>query len=39
MSVWSGFAFQHAQCIVPMKNLTAASISSSVLRDTFKVNL
>jgi hypothetical protein len=39
VSVWSGFAIQPAHCTVSLKNLTAASISSSVLRETFKVNL
>jgi hypothetical protein len=37
--VCSGIAFQPSHCILPLKNLTAASISSSVLRETFKVNL
>jgi hypothetical protein len=37
--VWSGVAFQPAHWIVSLKNLTAASLSSSVLRETFKVNL
>jgi hypothetical protein len=31
--------FQPTHCIVSLKNLTAASISSSVLRETFNVNL
>jgi hypothetical protein len=39
VSVCSRVAFQSAHCIVPLKNLTAASISSSVLRETFQVNL
>jgi hypothetical protein len=39
MFVCSGVAFQPAHCIVSLKNLTATSISSSVLRKTFKVNL
>jgi hypothetical protein len=39
VSVCSGVAFQPAHCNVSSKNLTAASISSSVLRETFKVNL
>jgi hypothetical protein len=39
VSVCSGVAFQPAHCIVLLKNLTAASISSSVLREKFKVNL
>jgi hypothetical protein len=39
VSVCSGVAFQPAHCIVSLKNLTATSISSSVLRETFKVNL
>jgi hypothetical protein len=39
MSVCSGVALQSAHCTVSLKNLTAASISSSVLRQTFKVNL
>jgi hypothetical protein len=30
---------QPAHCIVSLKNLTADSISSSVLRETFKINL
>jgi hypothetical protein len=38
-SVCSGIAFQPAHCIVSLKNLTAASISSSVLRGTFRVTL
>jgi hypothetical protein len=37
VSVCSGVAFQPAHCIVSLKNLTAASISSSVLRETFKL--
>jgi hypothetical protein len=37
--VYSDFAFQSAHCILLLKNLTAASVSSSVLRETFKVNL
>jgi hypothetical protein len=39
MSVCSGVAYQPANFIVSLNNLTAASISSSVLRETFKVNL
>jgi hypothetical protein len=39
VSTCSGVAFQPAHCFVSLKNLTAASISSSVLRETFKVNL
>jgi hypothetical protein len=39
VSVCSGVAFQPAHCTVSLKNFTAASISSSVLRETFKVNL
>jgi hypothetical protein len=39
VSVRSGVEFQPAPCIVSLKNLTAASISSSVVRETFKVNL
>jgi hypothetical protein len=39
VSVCSGIAFKRAHCIVSLKNLTAASISTSVLRKTFKVNL
>jgi hypothetical protein len=39
VSVCSGVAFQPAHFIVSLKNLTVASISSSVLRETFKVNL
>jgi hypothetical protein len=35
----SGVAFQPAYCIVSLQNLTAASMSSSDLRETFKVNL
>jgi hypothetical protein len=34
-----GVVFQHAHCIVLLKNLTADSISSSVLRGSFKVSL
>jgi hypothetical protein len=37
--VYSGVVFQHAHCIVSLKNLTAASISFLVLRETFKVHL
>jgi hypothetical protein len=37
--VCSGIAFQPVHCIVSLKNLTVASVSSSVLRETFKVNL
>jgi hypothetical protein len=36
VSVCSGVAFQPARCIVSLKKLTAASVSSSVLRETFK---
>jgi hypothetical protein len=39
VSVYSGVAFQPAYCIVSLKNFTAASISSSVLKGTFQVNL
>jgi hypothetical protein len=39
VSVCSGFAFQPAHCSVLLKKFTAASISSSVLKETFKVNL
>jgi hypothetical protein len=39
VSVCSGVVFQPVHCTVSLKNLTAASISSSVLRETFKVNL
>jgi hypothetical protein len=39
VSVCAGVAFQPAHCIVSLKNLTAASISSSVLKEMFKVNL
>jgi hypothetical protein len=39
VSVCSGVAFQPAHCIVSLKNLTAASISSSVSRETVYVNL
>jgi predicted cation transporter len=39
VSVCSGVAFQPAHCIVSLKNLAAASIPSTVLRETFKVNL
>jgi hypothetical protein len=39
VSVCSGIVFQPSHCIVSLKNLTAASISSSVLRETFKVSL
>jgi hypothetical protein len=38
VSVCSGVAFQAAHCIVSLKTLTAASISS-VLRETFRVSL
>jgi hypothetical protein len=38
VSVSSAVAFQPAHCTVSLKNLTAASISSSVLRETVKVN-
>jgi hypothetical protein len=37
VSVCSGVAFQPAHCIVSLKKLAAVSISSSVLRETFKV--
>jgi hypothetical protein len=37
--VWSGVAFKLAHCIESLKNLTASSMSSSVLRETFRVNL
>jgi hypothetical protein len=36
--VCSGVAFQPAHCIVSLQNLTVASIFSSVLRGTFRVN-
>jgi hypothetical protein len=39
VSACSGVAFQPAHCIVALKNLSAVLISSSVLRETFKVNL
>jgi hypothetical protein len=39
VSEYSGIAYQPANCIVPLKNLTAAFTSSSFLRETFKVNL
>jgi hypothetical protein len=39
VSVCSDIAFQPAHCIVSLKNLSAASIFSLVLRETFKVNL
>jgi hypothetical protein len=39
VSACSGVAFQPAHCTVSLKNLTAASLSSCVLRETFKVNL
>jgi hypothetical protein len=39
MSVCSGVAFQPVNYIVLLKNLTAASIPFSVLRETFKVHL
>jgi hypothetical protein len=39
VSACSGVAFQPAHSTVSLKNLTAASICSSVLRETFKVNL
>jgi hypothetical protein len=39
VTVYSGIAFQLAHCIVSLKNLTAASVSSSVLRGTFRVSL
>jgi hypothetical protein len=37
--VFSGVVLQLAHCIVSLKNWTAASMSTSVLRETFKVNL
>jgi hypothetical protein len=37
--VCSGVAFQPAHYIVSLQNLTAVSMSFSVLRETFKVNL
>jgi hypothetical protein len=39
VSVCSGVVFQPAHCIASLKNLTATSVSSSVLRETFKVHL
>jgi hypothetical protein len=39
MSVCSGVALQSAHCAVSLKILTAASISSSVLREAFEANL
>jgi hypothetical protein len=39
VSACSFVTFQLTPCIASLKNLTAASISSSVLRETFKVNL
>jgi hypothetical protein len=39
ISVCSGFSFQPAHCIVSLKNLTVASMFSSVLRGTFRVSL
>jgi hypothetical protein len=39
VSVCSDVAFQPVHCIVPLQSLTAASISSLVLRETFKANL
>jgi hypothetical protein len=39
LSVCSAVAFQPAHCIESSKILTAASISSLVLKETFKVNL
>jgi hypothetical protein len=39
VAVCSGVAFQPAHCIVSLKNLTAASVSFSVLRGTCRVNL
>jgi hypothetical protein len=39
VSVCSGIAFQPTLCIVSLKNLAAVTMSSSVLRGTFKVNL
>jgi hypothetical protein len=39
VSVCSGVAFQPSHYIVSFQNLTDASMSSSVLRETFKVNL
>jgi hypothetical protein len=37
--VCSGVAFQPAHCIVSLKNLTAASISSSVSREILNLSL
>jgi hypothetical protein len=37
--VRSGVTFQPAHCAVSLKNLTAVTKSSSVLRETFKVHL
>jgi hypothetical protein len=37
VSVCSGVLFQPAHCFVSLKNLAAASISSSVLRKTFNL--
>jgi hypothetical protein len=37
VSMCSGVAFQPAHCTVLLKNLTAASISSSVIRVTLRV--
>jgi hypothetical protein len=39
VSVCSGVVFQAAYCIVLLKNLTVASLSSLVLRETSKVNI
>jgi hypothetical protein len=39
VSVCSGVVFQPAHCTVSLKILTAASVPSSVLRETFKVSL
>jgi hypothetical protein len=38
VSVCSGVAFQPAHCIVSLKKLTATSMTSSALRETFKVS-
>jgi hypothetical protein len=39
VSVCSGVAFQPAHCIVPLKNLAAASMSYLVLREMFNLSL
>jgi hypothetical protein len=39
VSVCSDIAFQSVHCIVWLKNLTAASVSSLALRETFKATL